>query len=295
MKLSKTVSMLFLLATAVLWGGGFIGMRFSLDYMSPLTLVFLRFFFSGLIFLIPAIKDFKKITFKSFAKGALLGVFFSIGFVAQTIGMSMTTTAKSAFITGLNIIFVPFIVWIFSKKRPPLNAFLGVLICLVGLTFISVDFSKGFGDAINTGDMIVLVSALGFAFHIAFTGFFGAKESPSVLMFFMYLVGSVIVFIAMMFNGGFVFEPNLTAFFAIGYCIVFATALTSFLQTVAQVNVRADIAALILAGESVFGAVFSAIFLPNEPITPEILIGCGFMLLGIFLSQFDFKTLKKKR
>jgi len=46
-----------------------------------------------------------------------MGIFLSAGYVFQTFGLQGTTAGNSAFLTGTNVVMVPFFYWNGIKKK----------------------------------------------------------------------------------------------------------------------------------------------------------------------------------
>ena len=100
---------LALLLVAKIWGSGFIVNKNTLDYLSPIYIIILRFplasFVLGLIFY----KRLITITGADLKAGVIIGILLFCAFLFQTIGLQYTTVSKSAFITASNVVMVPFI------------------------------------------------------------------------------------------------------------------------------------------------------------------------------------------
>ena len=75
-------------------------------------------------------------------------LFLFLGFVPQNIGLTMTTASKSAFITGMMVVFVPLLQFIIEKRPPKIGNIVGVLLVGVGLWFLT----SPAGSEFNVGD-----------------------------------------------------------------------------------------------------------------------------------------------
>lgn len=63
--------------------------------------------------------------------GIVIGLFLFLAFYVQTVGLQYTTPSNNAFITASNVVMVPFLWWIISKKRPSLKIFISSFyVCL---------------------------------------------------------------------------------------------------------------------------------------------------------------------
>ena len=150
---------------ALTWGSTFILVKGELDQVSPSQFVAWRFLiaslFLGLLF-------FRRIlgwSMKVWISGAFIGVILGLGFIFQTVGLQLTTAGKTGFLTGTQVVMVPFLVWGWMRIRPSMNAFLACGIAFVGLSLMSLNLSAenlSFGQ----GDLYVLASAFCFALQV---------------------------------------------------------------------------------------------------------------------------------
>src|SRR5689334_3076190 len=107
-----------LVATAV-WGATFVTVKDALAASDVFTFLALRFGVGAIagVVLSAALRERRA---RSLLKPGLgLGVLLFGGYALQTLGLETTTPARSAFITGLTVIFVPFVSWRLNGKRPP--------------------------------------------------------------------------------------------------------------------------------------------------------------------------------
>ena len=80
-------------------------------------------------------------------------------------------------------------------------------------------------------------------------------------------------------------ELGLETYVSLGYLIVFASCIALLLQNIAVAHVDPAPASLFLATESVFGVVFSVLFL-GEMLTGPLFIGFGLIFAGIIVSEY---------
>ena len=76
------------------------------------------------------------------------------------------------------------------------------------------------------------------------------------------------------------------------YLGLVSSMLCFLLQTVGQTYLSASTSSILLSFESVFGLVFSVIFL-SEPVTPRMLVGCGLMFAAAILAEHKSSGGKK--
>ncbi|WP_418965162.1 EamA family transporter, partial [Cetobacterium sp.] len=117
----ESFSKLLLLLVAMIWGSGFPATKIILDSgIRPFEFLGIRFFITAIVmFIIMRIKRIK-IEKNEMNLGVIAGLVLFLAFAFQTVGLVYTTSSKNAFITGANVIFVPYIAWIFTKEKPKL-------------------------------------------------------------------------------------------------------------------------------------------------------------------------------
>ena len=169
MDIKKIRADLLLLLTACIWGFGFVAQRSGMEYVGPFTFNGVRFIM-GSATLLPLIwyrnikgdaapNTNRKLLFRF---SLLAGSFLFLAVTLQQLGMMFTTAGNAGFITGMYVIMVP-IVGTFVGRKTGLVTWIGAAFTLIGLYFIS---AVGSLDAINPGDIIMLVSALFWTFHV---------------------------------------------------------------------------------------------------------------------------------
>jgi drug/metabolite transporter (DMT)-like permease len=78
------------------------------------------------------------------------------------------------------------------------------------------------------------------------------------------------------------------------YLGIGSTMIAFLLQNIGQKYTEPSTASLLLSMESVFGVVFSIIFL-GEVLTTRMLIGCALILIAIIMAETKFEFLKINR
>ena len=281
-----------LLLATLLWGGGFVAVKDSLDFMPPVYMIAVRFLAAALFLSALFFKRLRAINRRVLFHGFILSLFLFLAYVFQTTGLVHTTAGKNAFLTTIYVILVPLIAWIFSRRNPGLPVFLAALVAICGIALLS--FNEDF--SINKGDILTLICGFWFAAHIVFIARFTQKddEDPIALtilqMFFCSLCAWAC---APFFHGRFPAETLLLprSLVSLGYLALFSSALAFLLQNVGQKYTAPGAAAIILSLESVFGAVFSALFL-GETMSGRMILGCALLFIAILLSETRFAFLR---
>ena len=281
-----------LLTTAALWGFSFVAQRSGMNHVGPYTFNGIRFAL-GAFSLLPLYlyqkKQNKKIanpiptTGKS---GLILGLVLFIAASLQQIGMQFTSAANGGFITSLYVVLVPFFS-IFLNKKIDLSVWIGSVLALIGLYFLS--FTNSFN--LNKGDTLVLISAVFWAIHVILIGKFALKGSIVLLSMFQFGLTSFLSLITAFFLEPIIWGNIQSAGIPILYGGVVSVGIAYTLQIFAQKKVVPEKAAIILSFESAF-AMLGGWLLLNESLSFRSIFGASLMLLGIIISQIKIRRKK---
>ncbi len=278
-----------LLLAASIWGFAFVAQRVGMVYVGPFTYNGIRFII-GPISLLPLIL-YRRKTLSGYNTplrlniigGLIAGICLFIASSLQQIGLIYTTAGNAGFITGFYVIFVQ-IFGIFLGKRVGWLRWLAAATALAGLFMLSVksDFSMG------RGDMLVLACAVFYALHIMVVAHFVTRIDSIVFSFIQFLICGILSLAA-----AFIFEePSITsvgeAWIPILYGGIMSVGVAYTLQVVAQKDVPAGHAVIILALEGAFAALGGGLIL-HEILSSRELIGCIFLFAGMLLSQVSRK------
>lgn len=274
---------LLLLVTAIVWGGGFIGVQKSLDTLSPFYMIAGRFAIASILMIVIFWKRFRKIKRTEWIGGGIAGIFLFIGFAFQTIGAVYLSVGKLAFLTALNVLIVPFLVWIIYKEKIKKYNIVASVIAVVGFAFLNLSQDMSFN--IGLGEVLAIICAMGFAAHITYLGNCAKKLDAIALAIVQMITCCVLGFIC-----AFIFEDapqNLSMGMAIPviYLGVFSTFIAFLCQTVGQKYTSASRAAIILCMESVFGTLLSVIIL-KDVLTTNMIIGSLLILISVIIAEY---------
>lgn len=273
-----------LFLVAAIWGSGFTVTKIVLDSgIDPLGMVGIRFIGAfALLFTYFKIKKFK-ISKEEIKIGCLSGIFLFAAFAFQTIGLLYTTASKNAFITGANVIMIPFILWAITKKQPPRSVYFTSILCFAGIGVLSLenDFS------VNYGDFLTLVCAFFFAVHMTFLGVKIGKLNPLAINCFQMLSAGILGILANYFmENGSLFSLDMSSYQmgAMGYIVLFNTLVCYLIQTAVQKYVDPSKVSLILATEMLFGGFFSILLL-GDLMNFKMAIGGIFIFTSIIFAE----------
>jgi len=282
MKLSRSLKADFsLIAITFIWGSTFTVVKSSLEQISPILFVAVRFWLATAIVLACMPGQLAAISGKTLRKGLLLAVFLLGGFVFQTLGLRSTSPSNSAFITSLSVLLVPLLGFSFFRHRPRRQTIAGIILATAGLYLMLAHMS---GIDLRSGDILTLICAILFAFQILFLGRFVAGADFRHLMI-LQIAGVALCSTAMIpfLETPFViWSPLLVLYYFI--TAVLATALAFYVQARAQQYTTANRAALIFSLEPLFAALF-AYWLLGDVLTAREWIGGSLILAGILVSE----------
>lgn len=275
---------LMLLFTTLLWGLTFVTVKDGTKYSSFSIFIFIRFFVASILIFPFIIKKLKYLSFRNVFDGIFLGFFVFLGFFFQTVGLKYTTPSRSAFITGLSVIIVPFFSFFFFKKKIGFSIFFALFLTILGLLLI---FNPSFSTSINKGDFYTFLCAFVFAFVIIFVQIFNKRNDSFLLVFIQFITVSFFSLIFMSFEG-FYLSPNKNFLIGMFYTSFFATFLALLIQNRFQKDTDEIRAGIIYTLEPVFASIFSYLIF-KENFTKGFLIGGLLIFSGFIISKIFVK------
>lgn len=285
----KVKGSLLLIIAAMIWGSSFIVMKSAVDFLTPNVLLFVRFSLATVIMIIMFYKYVKDTSIKDLKGGMITGTCLFLAYLIQTIGLTMTTPGKNAFLTAVYCAIVPFLVWLFYHKRPDNYNFIAALLCIIGVGLVSLDSDL----IINMGDLLTLVGGLFYAFHILAIKKYSKMMHPIKLTTLQFAMTSILAFFASLFfeDLSLIKQIDSNVILQIGYLAFFATAITLLCQNIGQHLVSECNAAILLSLESVFGIIFS-VLLYGEILTVKVFAGFVLIFIALIVSETKLSFLK---
>jgi drug/metabolite transporter (DMT)-like permease len=278
---------LVLLATTAIWGGTFVVMKLGFADISPFLFVAIRFTLGTIIFgsiFFPRLRSIRRSTIR---KGAILGVLLGAGLILQTYGLQITTASKSAFITGMMVVFTPVAQMFVGRRIPKPGNLLGVLVVTAGLFFLTSPSGSGF----NLGDALTLIGAFLFGFYIVYLDIYSKEEELLPLAFLQIAVTAVLGWILVPFETPQIhFTLNLLRLFF--YTAFLATVITTYTQTRFQKDTTPTRAGILFTLEPVISALL-AYFVLGEILGMLGVFGAVLIVVGILISELSDKFIKK--
>ena len=292
----KTVSFFAsagLVLTAAIWGFAFVVVKDSLDYIGAVYMIAIRYSMAALVMGLIFIKKWRQLDARYIRHGLLTGIFLFTAYTTQTIGCDYTTAGKNAFLTTVYVILIPLISWILYKKRPGWYVFVAAILSMTGIGLLAL----GTGDTagLNKGDALTLVCGLFYALHIIWTAKYNEQGDDTLFLTLLQFVVCAVFgwILAPIYDGAFptaaIQNPRVIG--SMLYLGLFSTMLCFSLQNIGLKYVQSSLASLFLSFESVFGVLFSTLFL-HEHLTVRMIVGCVLIFVAVVLAEtkFQFKS-----
>ena len=279
---------LALLSAALVWGTTFSLVKQALVYTTPFMFLTLRFGIAFAIMTIPVVwrslradrpgQPWLQITRREWIGGILTGVALYVGYTFQTWGLVYTSASRSAFITGLNVLLVPFMLWGLSRQVVSSKRWTSVLLATAGL-YLLVDPTGSTG--INIGDGLTLLCAVGLAAQIILLGIYSPTIDTIRYLWVQLLTVVVLSALSVWLTGTVEIRPALLLWWGLAITGILGTAAAFLAMTWAQRQVSPTRTALFLATEPIFGALY-AVLLAGEYLSPSAWFG-GLMIVAVVI------------
>lgn len=279
---------LLLLATVFIWGTSFVVVKGALADCSPLLFNLVRMSIASAVLAFVNRRALAGITRKQILSGALAGLFLGTAYQFQTLGLTRTTAAKSAFITGLVVVLVPLLQMVPGLRLPghrrsEVLAGAGAVLAFSGLVLLTTPAGtalRDFAGAVSAGDVLTMMGALAFALHLLTL----ARVSPGMPAG-MLATGQVTAAAALMLvtypleaMHRVLWTPRLLIALLITSLLATAAAFT--IQSYAQKHLLPTETAVLLTLEPLFASLTSLLLL-GEYLTHRAMAGAALILISI--------------
>lgn len=296
-----------LIFTSFVWGISFVAQSEGGEAIGPLSFNSIRSIIGSLVLMLviamfdkvgiitkkPETKEQQRTLLKG---GVLCGFVLCTATNLQQLAISLgSPVGKAGFLTACYILLVP-ILGIFLKRKCGLNVWVGVVIAVVGLYLLCID-----GEfVIKTPDILLMLCALCFSFHIMIIDHFSPKVDGMRMSCIQFMVTGIITAVPMFFFevrgdvkgwlGGF---AQLDAWIPLLYAAIFSCAVGYTLQIIGQKGLNPTIASLLMSLESVFSVLAGWVLL-KQKLSGKELLGCLLIFVAVVLAQLPTKMANVK-
>jgi drug/metabolite transporter (DMT)-like permease len=269
-----------LLLITVLWGTTFPLLRITVEKITPYDVIALRFTIAGIALALIYWKRILRIRRVAVWDGVRTGLFMAAGYLTQAIGLTSTSTPRSAFLTAMAVVFVPFISFLVLRTGVVAGEAAGVGLAFLGLVFFYSDAGVG----LRPGDLWTLAGAAAFGAQVVYTSIAARRSDPFAVSAVQAMVAAVVGWLFVAAQGGLSVPARAVPWGTILYLAIVATAFILALQTWALGKTSPVRAGVIYSMEPVFAAIFAMAFFGERMSAREVL-GSAAILLGVVVAE----------
>jgi drug/metabolite transporter (DMT)-like permease len=271
--------LLALVGVTAIWGVTFVQVKDALPLYPLFAFLAVRFAISTAALAPFAWGRLRVLPREGYVAGVGVGALLAAAYGFQTAGLELTTVSSTGFITGLYVVFTPFIALALFRTPVPRALWAGVGLAVVGLFLLS-----GAPGGSATGNALVLAAALAAALQIVALERFAPRYDVRALTF-LQMATSFVGFLTIAIARGEIEVPRGgTVWAALLVTGLFAGALGFLVATWVQARTTAARAALVFTLEAPFAAL-AGVLLADEVLGRAGWLGCGVMMAGILLAE----------
>jgi drug/metabolite transporter (DMT)-like permease len=275
---------LWIVVLSAIWGSTFVVSKRALEDISPLLFILLRFTIASalLLWMVPR----GTLRRGALTGGAVTGLLLFAGFVTQTIGIQYTTPSRSAFITGMYLVFTPLLAVVVKRRWPSLDSLAGVSLATAGLYLLTRPTDAAAGAGFGLGEGLTLLCAVAFAGHLLAVDHYTRRFDKSAIAFLQVAVVALLAAPAAMFTETARLDVTPRLLMALGVTSLLATAAAFWILNRVQSWTSPTRAAIIFAAEPVFAALTSWVA-EGEALTAGALAGAALIVAGMLAAELS--------
>lgn len=290
----RSLANLLLLSAGAIWGMGFVAQSTAMQAVGPLLFVALRFALATVVMLPFAIIEARRaprhLARREMAGFAAIGLLLTGGMLVQQIGMLTTTVTNAGFLTGLYVVFVPFVAVLIFRERPHAAVWPGAALAFAGIFLLS----GGEIAALTAGDWLNVLCAVFWAFQVFLIGRYAAGTGrPVTLAVTQFAVCFAVASVLAAVFEPFPLDGVIAALPEILFAGIVSGGIAFTLQVIGQRWTTAPQAAIFLSTEAVFAALFAAIIL-GERLPAAGVAGCALILAAILVVELAPSLLRRR-
>jgi drug/metabolite transporter (DMT)-like permease len=276
---NRAAPVLALVGVTAIWGVTFVQVQNALELYPLFAFLAVRFAISTVALAPFAWRPLRTMPREGVVAGIGVGVLLAAAYGFQTAGLELTTVSSTGFITGLYVVFTPFLALAAFKTPVPRVVWLGVVCALVGLALLN-----GAPGGSTAGNVLVLASAFAAALQIVAMERFAPRYDPRALTFLQMATTFVGFTVIAVIVGEIEVPRGWTVWGALLVTGLFAGALGFLVATWVQGRTTAARAALLFTLEAPFAAL-AGVLLADEVLGWPGWLGCGVIMAGILLAE----------
>ncbi len=207
--------------------------------------------------------------------GLITGIAYGLGLWLQGWGTGITTASNSAFITGLNVMFVHLYAAL-VEKRYSFRLGVELILAITGL-YLLTSPRGGF----NLGDLLVLLGSIAWASQVILVSKYGGKDP--ILFTFFEMSPALLFILPDLIDDGLEL-PSFSSLLGVTYLGLVCSDVAFILQAYGQRYILPEIAAIIFLLEPILASIFSWIMLGEVLISLQIL-GAALIMCSIAMAS----------
>lgn len=274
---------ILLILTMVMWASAFSGIRYMLDFMTPMSFTVLRMVIASatmlVVGLLRGVKLPERRDLKYVVSAGILG--FSGYHLLLNLGATHISAGQASFIIATTPIWTAVLAAKFLRETITMRIAGGLAISLLGVSIISL---SGAGVSVSVGVLFVLLAALCDAIYTILSK--GLLERYRAIDFAVYstLIGCLPMFVYLPWAWPEVAALNTNAWLVVIYLGVVPVSLGYWLSNVALSILPATRATQMMLLVPAIAAVIAWLVLGEQP-GMQMLIGGPLILLGVLVGN----------
>lgn len=272
------------LMTALAWGIGNVAQKTILEHLDGFAATGITALV-GVVVLLPLLLRESSADLPP-VRGSLplllaISLLFTFASTVMQFGYGLTTVTNAGFMVNTAAVLTPVLAWLFLSQRPHLAIWPASLSTLLGIFLMAGASWSG----LTPGDLLALLSALGFAVWTLAVGAYVMRTRRPVLMTVVQLAVSGVLCIGLgtAFHGLPAPHALSAALPEILFMGLVSKGLAYVLMAIAQQHISATCVGVLVSAEAVFGAAIAALVLGE---TMGMLRGIGSIciILGVIIA-----------
>lgn len=285
---TQTKADMMLLMVALLWGGSYLLIDYSLEELDPFNINAMRFIIAFLAAFLVASRRLIPINKITLKYAALLGFVLMIVYLGATFGVKYTSLSNAGFLCALTVVVTPVLGFFFKKQRPDKKLLIAVVLALFGIGFLTLNESL----KPASGDILCILCAVAYAVHLLITESAVKKEGINVFQLGVYQLGfcGIYQLILSILVENPHFPSTVKVWVSVLVLSIFCTGISFVVQTIAQQYTSASHVGVIFSLEPVFSALV-AFFIAGEILTGRAYFGAVLLLASLFAMELDIRRI----
>lgn len=290
---SRKLAYLALLITAIIWGVAPPIIKYTLNFLSPVSFLFYRFLIASAIIAVPTILRLRKV--KLNLRDWLLYLFLGflctpLNLILLFLGIQKTTASDASLISIVSPVLIIVGGVLFLNEKVNKMEKIGIAITVAGtiMTIIQPFFERNINVEKNIlGNLLVLLGTLVWVvFTLLTKKNHKDRLDPLLLTGLSFLVGLITVIPFYSFEKWTMFD--LRALPGILFMAIFSSVVAYFAYIYGLTKIEASEATIFTYLQPIFAVPIAVIFL-KEKLTLPFIIGAIFIIVGVFICEYRFK------